>query len=401
MNARRTTNRKMFWRILRRLLTANPGRLFVILLALGSGAAITAALLNIQIDATRRISTEFRAFGPNIVITPRNADSSASETNLLNESILHGIPSEFEGHSVVAAPFLYLFANATSDFSPEGKPIHLVVAGTTIQNLPSADPSWKLDTFLPARGSTATSYTPHGTGCTLGVRAADKLGHVLALPVTLRNGTQSETCEIVSVLTSGAAEDSQIFIDLAAAQHLAALSSRISLVQLTVEGGPSVIEKFVTSLRQEFPDLDVRPIRQFTEAQSKIYSRISGLLNFTVALVLVLTGLCVMAAMTNVEMERKTDVGLMKSIGGATRRILRLFLAEAALLGLIGGLLGAAAGIAISIALGKAVFGIAARPRLIVYPVAVALTILVAIASSYPLRRLGSVRPASIFRGEA
>jgi putative ABC transport system permease protein len=83
------------------------------------------------------------------------------------------------------------------------------------------------------------------------------------------------------------------------------------------------------------------------------------------------------------------------------RRVLRFFLAEAALLGLAGGLIGATVGIALSIGLGKAVFGVAARPRLIVYPVAVALTMLVAIASSYPLRRLASIRPASIFRGEA
>jgi len=55
----------------------------------------------------------------------------------------------------------------------------------------------------------------------------------------------------------------------------------------------------------------------------------------------------------------------------------------------------------LSIGLGKAVFGVAARPRLIVYPVAVALTVIVAILSAFPLRRLASIRPASVFRGEA
>jgi putative ABC transport system permease protein len=80
--------------------------------------------------------------------------------------------------------------------------------------------------------------------------------------------------------------------------------------------------------------------------------------------------------------------------------VLRLFLAEAAVLGIISGVIGAAAGIALSIALGKAVFGVAARPRLIVYPISVTLTILVAIAGAYPLRRLASIRPASVFRGE-
>ena len=156
----------------------------------------------------------------------------------------------------------------------------------------------------------------------------------------------------------------------------------------------------MSRMQSKFPDAEIRPIRQFTEGEAKIYNRISGVLTATVVVVLVLTSLCVMAAMTNVAMERRNDVGLMKAIGGASRRVLRLFLMEAALLGLAGGLLGAAAGIGLSIWLGKAVFGLAARPRLIVYPVSVALTILVAIAGAYPLRRLASIRPASVFRGE-
>ena len=64
-------------------------------------------------------------------------------------------------------------------------------------------------------------------------------------------------------------------------------------------------------------------------------------------------------------------------------------------------MIGGAAGLLLSIWLGKTVFGVAARPRLIVYPVSVALTILVAIISSYPLRRLANISPASVFRGEA
>jgi putative ABC transport system permease protein len=99
--------------------------------------------------------------------------------------------------------------------------------------------------------------------------------------------------------------------------------------------------------------------------EAKIYSRIGSLLTATVVFVLVLTSLCVMAAMTNVAMERRNDVGLMKAIGGATRRVLRLFLVEAALLGFAGGVIGAAAGIFLSSWLGKQVFGVAAQPRLI------------------------------------
>jgi len=62
----------MFWRIIRRLLTANYGRLFVLLSALGAGAAVTSALLNLQIDAKKRLTTEFRSLGANVVVAPRS-----------------------------------------------------------------------------------------------------------------------------------------------------------------------------------------------------------------------------------------------------------------------------------------------------------------------------------------
>src|SRR2546428_10991679 len=93
----RTTNRAMFWRILRRLFSANPGRLFVMLLALGAGAAVTAALLNLQIDAKRRLTTEFRAFGANVIIAPPNPNTSSAGNQMLSESLMNKIPPQFEG----------------------------------------------------------------------------------------------------------------------------------------------------------------------------------------------------------------------------------------------------------------------------------------------------------------
>jgi putative ABC transport system permease protein len=240
--------------------------------------------------------------------------------------------------------------------------------------------------------------------CLLGEQVAAKLqensGGVPLRPV-IRYRNLSILCSTVQVQSFGGPEDSYVFVDMSTARRLTILKDRISLIQLSVPGTPGSIDRYISDLQERIPEADVHGIRQFTEGEAKIYNRISGLLTATVGIVLVLTGLCVMAAMTNVAMERKMDVGLMKAIGGSMRRVLRLFLAEAALLGLAGGMIGAAAGIFLSIGLGKAVFGVAARPRLIVYPVAVALTVIVAILSAFPLRRLASIRPASVFRGEA
>jgi putative ABC transport system permease protein len=393
MAALHTTNRAMFWRIIRRLFGANPGRLFVMLLALGAGAAVTAALLNLQVDAKRRLTTEFRAFGPNVLIIPKGDSAASSET--LPESTVHLVPASSSSGRVAVLSTLYLVASV---FVPQsGKSLSAVIVGSnplailTGSVVPSPTPGAILN---------VPTSSP-GQACVVGARAAKQMSLQQDTELVLTGGDRRESCRVANFRQAGGPEDDRIAIGLRAAQRLADLPHRISAIELIVPGTPGEIQSYITDLQRLIPDAEVRPIRQFTEGEAKIYDRISGLLTTTVAIVLVLTGLCVMAAMTNVAMERKMDVGLMKAIGGSMRRVLRLFLAEAALLGLAGGAIGATAGIFLSIGLGKAVFGVAARPRLIVYPVTVALTVIVAIISAYPLRRLASIRPASVFRGEA
>ena len=384
-------NRAMFWRIVRRLLGANRGRLFVILLALAAGAAVTAALLNLQVDAKQRIAWEFSIFGPNFIVTPQENSGEAAGSNTLDESILSVLPSKPHESNFYGIPFLYLIANISSEGSPEAK--QAGVAGTNLGYPGFGGPGWKIvSKSLPISSA---------TDCLAGVNLATAI-HLQAGSIAhLQNGDHLEQCTVAGVLSTGGSEDNQILVSLRISQRLAGLPRRLSLVKLVVFGTPKEISDRVAVLRQRLPQADIRPIRQLAEGEAKIYNRISGLLTATVVIVLLLTGLCVMAAMTNVAMERRNDVGLMKAIGGATRRVLRLFMMEAVLLGLAGGMIGAAAGIFLSIWLGKQVFGVAAQPRLIVYPVAVALTTIVAILSAYPLRRLASVRPASVFRGEA
>jgi len=406
MSATGIGNRAMFWRIVRRLLGANRGRLFVILLALGAGAAVTAALLNLQVDASRRINTEFRAFGPNVLVTSSDTTQGSARESTLPMALTERIPLESQGGHVAISPFLYftgaVYLSSKAQHGPFQIPV--VIVGTDLSQLRQFGAGWQWKKTLRLGGA--------GHPCMLGTKlyagamsgtwdyvVPGRSSQSPYIPIVAR--FDATPCTDITEFSSGGPEDSQIFLPLHDAQAVSLMGGRISIVQLNVPGTPKQVDAYISALRQQIPDAQVRPIRQFTEGEAKIYGRVSGLLKATVVIVLLLTGLCVMAAMTNVAMERKNDVGLMKAIGGGTRRVLRLFMMEAALLGLAGGVIGAAAGIFLSIWLGKQVFGVAAQPRLIVYPVSVALTTIVAILSAYPLRRLASVRPASVFRGEA
>jgi|SRR5579885_397824 putative ABC transport system permease protein len=380
----------MFWRIVRRLLTANYGRLFVILLALGAGAAITSSLLNLQIDAKKRLTTEFRALGANVIVAPRDASASSGGATLPQE-MLSKIPAENAGKPVPAVGFLYLIGEVAKAGQVHHQPA--VIAGVDGEGITKVRPG--------KRTEYSSELEQAANACEVGAKAAEQFQVHAGDSLHLRNQGRVATCEVFAVLATGGPEDSQIFIRLAIAQALAELPGRISLIQASVTGTPDVVQSFIAALANRLPQADVHGIKQLAEAEGKLYNRISGLLSATVVLVLFLTSLCVMAGMSNVAIERKNDVGLMKAIGGSVRRVVRLFLAEAILLGIMGGIVGSAIGILGSIWLGKAVFGVAARPRWIVYPVSVAITVVVSIASAFPLRRLASVRPANVFRGEA
>lgn len=380
----------MFWRIIRRLLTSNYGRLFVILLALGAGAAVTSALLNLQIDAKKRLTREFRALGANVIVAPRNANNEGESGSTLDEALLHQLPSQYEAKSVPAVGFLYVIGEVAKAGTIHFEPA--VIAGTEGHGLAEIRPG--------RRTQYLANLENDPEACEVGAKAAEQFKVQAGDGLQLRNDGREASCKIFAVVATGSAEDTQIFTNLKTAQELADLPGRISLIQLSVTGTPASVSSFLSSLGERLPDADVHGIKQFTEAEGQIYNRISGLLSSTVLLVLFLTSLCVMAGMSNVAVERKNDVGLMKAIGGSIERVVHLFLTEAILLGIAGGLVGSAIGLLISIWLGKAVFGVAAQPRLIVYPISVVLTVITSIASAFPLRRLASIRPASVFRGE-
>ncbi|MGB9435347.1 MAG: FtsX-like permease family protein [Candidatus Acidiferrum sp.] len=380
----------MFWRIERRLLTTNYGRLFVILLALGAGAAVTSALLNLQMDAKKRLTTEFRALGANVIIAPRQANNESSAGATLDEGLLSQLPAEYEGKPIPAVGFLYVIGEVAKEGSIHFEPA--VIAGTEGQGITQIRPGRRTE-YL-------TNLENDPEACEVGAKAAVQFKVHAGDLLQLKNQGKTASCKVFAVVATGGAEDTQVFTKLKTAQDFADLKERLSLIQLSVTATPDSVKSFISSLSQRLPGASVNGIKQFAEAEGRIYNRISGLLSATVLLVLFLTSLCVMAGMSNVAVERKNDVGLMKAIGGSIRRVVRLFLTEAILLGIGGGLIGSAVGIIVSIWLGKAVFGVAAQPRWIVYPVSVTLTVLVSIASAFPLRRLASIRPASVFRGE-
>src|SRR5579863_3424198 len=90
--------RSLFWRLWLRSLTVKRPQAA---LAIGSvlvGAAVASMLLNLYGDARRKMTQEFRAYGPNVVLAPGDPPgakdrllSGAAEERLSNPDIMTGV----------------------------------------------------------------------------------------------------------------------------------------------------------------------------------------------------------------------------------------------------------------------------------------------------------------------
>jgi putative ABC transport system permease protein len=385
----------MFGRLLWKLLRSNRGRLAVALVAVISGATVISALLNVELELNRKLTREFRLLGPNIVISGKSIDQPTGEKpriSAVDSTVLDldlGAPDPLATDRSVqlfgSASFLYFVANVS------GRPV--VTAGTQLEQLPKLNPTWGIEGSWVDKHSDASQ-------CLIGRHVARQFGLAPGGQIELDYLGRSLALHVSGVIDSGGPDDDHIFMSLPLAWSLAGNPGLVSVWELNVSGSGEAISKYAEKVAARLPQYDVRPVRAVTLAEGNLLHRTQLLIVSMIVLILALTALCVLATMAALATERRADVGLMKALGGTIARIVGLFLAELGVLGAAGGVIGCAAGVALAEWIGRRVFGAAISPRWEIFPLTIALMILVAMAGALPLQRLGKVKPAVILRGE-
>lgn len=415
-------NHSMFWRVWFRSLSVKRPQSALAFAALALGAAVASLLLNLYGDAGRKMQSEFRAYGPNVVVAPadsgtgadaRGATVASSSSGLSGGLMGAGILGDLQGRlpsgargttSAVAVPVLYAVAwtrpgKLSSSIAPARD---LVAVGADFDALRALNPSWRL----------SASPDPFGAGtCVLGSHAAESLrlkpGDALELAARsrIRAAAQSDeratACSIAAVVSSGAAEDDQVFLPLDALQAMTGLTGKISLVEMRIAGTPGNIEAAVSDLTRAFPSVELRPVREIVEGEGRVLAVIRGLLLALAALIVGVVALCVTATVTTIVLERRKDVAVMKALGASDRKVLALLLAEIGALGLAGGLVGFAAGALLARRLGVDLFGVALNTDWrTLAPVLAAALLAAALPALLPVSTVRSIDPARALRGE-
>jgi putative ABC transport system permease protein len=397
--------RSLFWRIwLRSLIVKRPQAA----LAVGSllvGAAVAAALLNLYGDVRRKMTQEFRAYGANVILAPAVAPGTSPAATTMDEQVVIPLKDSARRLKGLAfAPVLHVVARVkpvpADPRLPEFQ--NVVAVGTDFATLRGLYPGWRVQ---GARGNVSLEADE----CVLGAHVASRLhlaagGSVELAAVGGAPGSSSVTStafRVAGILSTGGAEDDRVFLELGPLQRLAGLEGKISLVEVSLPGESADIERGVQELARTLPGVEVRPVHQIVESQGRVLGTIRGLAISLTGLILVIIGLCVMATMTAIVLERRKDIAVMKALGASDQLIVRLFLSEGAGLGLAGGVMGFAAGALLARELARRLFGVSLDLSWWTLPAVVLMSVLLACAATlFPVRIVRGVEPAAVLKGE-
>jgi len=263
---------------------------------------------------------------------------------------------------------------------------------------------------------------------TVGAGLARRMGWQVGDEIAAAVEERTARFRIVGIVSTGGYEEDQVFVSLPAVHALLGLSRGAERVQISALVEPDsnlradlrgldpsemtpeqyatwycspIMGAVITQIKEVLPDVDVRPIRQISQAEVDFLDKIGLLMTLLTVAALGGSALAVMTAMTASVMERRTEIGLMKAIGADDGHIALIFLSEAALIGLVGGAAGYVLGLGLAQGLARTVFSASGDVPPVVLPITLFLALAVAlVGSAIPVRQAVRLNPVLLLRGK-
>ncbi len=309
--------------------------------------------------------------------------------------------------------------------------------GALITGAPQLHPWWKLQGRWPVEQGIRPTHGESAQEIVLGAALAKRLGLHIGDWISMGNEFEGD---VVGIVTTGDVTEQQILYPLDATYGILPTGAdgkpineapiAISRVEISARTKPEdafarkdpdtlsprdheiwycrpYANSIAYQIREAIPGAEAEQVRRVEQSEGNVLKRISGLMWLISAAALLAAGFAVSAAMATAILERRGEIGLMRSLGASKGAIAFLFYAETGLLAILAGTLGYLAGSGLAAWLGARIFhGDGGAPEAILIPVllpvVVALALVVAIAGSTPsIRTALRMDPSAILREDA
>src|SRR5665213_2000640 len=411
----------MFLRLLLESFLRQRRRKLLAGIAILLGATAVTAMLGLATTIGDRIHQELAVYGANIIVYPKadTLDVKVGDQSLkpatgnayLHESDLAKLRSIFWANNITGvSPELRAQMGLQTKAVPDGVGVdaiglwfdHSLSAGggpALITGAPMLHPSWKLEGAWPQEENIVSSdnreelHSDVVVGASVARRLNLHVGDTLLTIISVPHSDDSFKppnvgLRVSGIVSTGDITDAQILLPISVVQHIA------------------------YQIAEAIPGAHAEQVRQVEQSEGTILERISGLMWLISAAALLAAAVAVSAAMATAVLERRAEIGLMRSLGASKGRIASLFYAEAGLLAIGGGFCGYIAGSLLAALLTAKISGEPTGVTLhtalthafnpVLLPVVLALALLVAIAGSTASIR-GALRmdPSAVLRADA
>ena len=350
------------------------GMVALAVLAVAIGGSVAGALLHVSRDISGKLTHELRTLGPNLILLP---PAQAGSETLLDDALAH---ERLRAAGLPGASLLFLSAWVGERRIP--------VVGADLEAVRGLHPGWKL--------------TGSAHGALLGVRLARRLGARPGDRIEARfagEGGRPYAANVAATLESGTADDEAWWIPLADAQALAGVPGRASLVQARLDD-PGTVPKVTAQLERE-GGVRAVVLHELSSTEADLLDRTRRLMTYVTLGVLIAAGLCAFGTLTDLALERRREIALLKTLGATGRDVILQFGAESLAVGILGGALGWWMGIVASGVIGRQVFHSSIAVHWDLFPIVLLVSVVVAlVAATGPIRLALAVEPAPVLRGE-
>jgi putative ABC transport system permease protein len=199
---------------------------------------------------------------------------------------------------------------------------------------------------------------------------------------------------------TGSGDDYQIFVPLATLQGAFGKEGQVSSLDIRALCNACPVDYIAEAINGTIPGVRAVAVKQVAETEMELVLKMK---NFMLALagITLLVGLfAVVNTMLASVHERIKDIGIMKAIGASRNQIVRIFIYEAIIIGLGGGILGYLIGSGLAYLVGPLLFDGASITYVPQYlPLSLAVAALTAVtATVYPALRATQVKVAESLR---
>ena len=391
------------YQIVARDVTRRKKRVLYTSLGVVIGVTTIVAVLTIALAGQTNIYGQIEKYGANLVVMPAISDidielgglslgTLAVGENCISEDklpqirqitdgkIRQALRIEDEGDIATIAPKLYM--------NTEIKGTSVVVVGVDPQEERQLKTWWRV-----SKGK----YLEAPDEALVGATVAELLKFNVEDKIAL-NGREVTITGILE--ETGANEDYQVFVPIRTAQKTFNKGGLVSSIDIRALCSACPTTDIASSINENIPGVRAVAVKQISETEMGMMEKISKFLLALAGITLAVGCFGVVNTMMTSVHERIKDIGIMKAVGASRNQIIKIFLYEAIIIGLVGGFLGYIAGTLLAYLIGPLIFkGVAVTyaPQYFL-PSLVLATFIAVVATVYPAFRASKIKVADSFR---